>query len=192
VQSKKESRVHRFSPARRACVAFSVALALFATVTETSAARTVTLNRHHHHHHGQNLTPLPRHVVNHLSIEARRLHRAHPRRHRSAYTIFLRLAHGWRHAHARPAPDAVLPAIQKAADTYGFSPSGMVRVAQCESRLDRSATNGQYLGLFQLGGYARDRYLHGSWTDAYANALAAARYAHDAGGFSPWSCGYAY
>jgi hypothetical protein len=68
----------------------------------------------------------------------------------------------------------------------------MLRIARCESNLDRHATNGQYLGLFQLGDFARGRYLHGAWTDSYANALAAARYAHEAHGWGPWTCGYAY
>jgi hypothetical protein len=146
--------------------------------------------RRHHHPGGRVDRPLPRPVLRHLTAQARRIHRAHPSR--PAYAAFMRLAHDWRRAHARPAADAVIPAITKAAVTYGFSPAGMIRIARCESGLDRGATNGQYLGLFQLGGFARGRYLDGHWTDAWANARAAARYAREAGGFGPWSCGYAY
>jgi hypothetical protein len=146
--------------------------------------------RQHHHSDGSVDQPLPRSVLRRLGAQARRIHRAHPTR--AAYPIFLRLARDWRRAHARPAPDAVIPAISTAARRYGFSPAGMIRVARCESGLDRSATNGQYLGLFQLGGSARERYLDGDWHDAWLNATAAARYARAAGGFGPWTCGYAY
>jgi hypothetical protein len=146
--------------------------------------------RRHHHANGTVDQPLPHAVLLRLTARARRIHRAHPRR--PAYAILLRLAHDWRHAHRRPAPDAVIPAITLAARRYGLSASGMIRVAECESQLSRTATNGQYLGLFQLGSFARARYLDGSWTDAWANATAAARYARDSGGFGPWTCGYAY
>jgi hypothetical protein len=125
-----------------------------------------------------------------LARRARALHGAH--RHVRAYTVFLRLCRAWRHAHARPGPEAVVPSVRLAARRYGFDAAGMLRVARCESNLNRHATNGQYLGLFQLGGFARDRYLRGAWNDSYANALAAARYAHDSGGWGPWTCGYAY
>jgi hypothetical protein len=160
-----------------------------------SSAHTIFLRlchdwRRHHHANGTVDQPLPHAVLMRLTARARRIHRAHPRR--PAYPILLRLARDWRHAHSRPAADAVIPAITLAAQRYGLSPSGMIRVAQCESRLSRTATNGQYLGLFQLGSFARARYLDGSWTDAWANATAAARYARDAGGFGPWTCGYAY
>ncbi len=82
--------------------------------------------------------------------------------------------------------------VRLAASRYGLSSGGMLRVARCESNLQRAASNGQYLGLFQLGAYARERYLRGDWSDAYANAMAAARYAHDAGGWGPWTCGTNY
>jgi hypothetical protein len=146
--------------------------------------------RRHHHADGTVDQPLPHAVLMRLTARARRLHRAHPRR--AAYPILMRLASDWRRTHRRPAPDAVVPAITLAARRYGLSPSGMLRVAECESRLSRTAMNGQYLGLFQLGSFARARYLDGTWSDAWANATAAARYARDAGGFGPWTCGYAY
>lgn len=93
-------------------------------------------------------------------------------------------------------------AIVAAAQRYGFSPAGMLRVAGCESsgdrpygvRLNEWATNGQYLGLFQLGAWARSRYLRGHWANPWANADAAARLARATGGFKggQWSCGWAY
>jgi hypothetical protein len=125
-----------------------------------------------------------------LAHRAKALHRTHPRL--SPHSIFLRLCKTWRKAHRRPAPAAVVPSVRLVARRYGFDPDGMLRVARCESNLQRTATNGQYLGLFQLGSFARARYLDGAWADSYANALAAARYAKEAGGWGPWTCGYAY
>jgi hypothetical protein len=140
--------------------------------------------------HKAHRAPLPKAVVVRLAGRARALHRAHP--HVMAHTFFLRLCRAWRRTHVRPPATAVVPAVRLVARRYGFDPEGMLRVARCESNLDRTATNGQYLGLFQLGGFARARYLHGAWTDSYANAVAAARYAKEAGGWGPWTCGYAY
>jgi hypothetical protein len=60
-------------------------------------------------------------------------------------------------------------------------------VSWCESRWYIWAGNGQYLGLFQMGHYARSRYGHGS--GAWAQARAAYRYFVDSGrDWSPWSC----
>jgi hypothetical protein len=143
-----------------------------------------------HKTHAAHPAPLARSVVLKLARKARALHRAHP--HVKAYTFFQRLCRAWRKTHRRPAPAAVVPAVRLVARRYGFDPDGMLRVARCESNLDRRATNGQYLGLFQLGDFARARYLRGAWTDSYANAVAAARYAREAGGWGPWTCGYAY
>jgi len=62
-----------------------------------------------------------------------------------------------------------------------------IRVASCESGLNIWARNGQYLGLFQMGGYARSRYGHGN--SAWVQARAAYRYFIDSGrDWSPWSC----
>ena len=62
-----------------------------------------------------------------------------------------------------------------------------VEVAWCESRLQPSARNGQYLGLFQMGSYARQLYGHGS--TAHDQAVAAHRYFVSSGrDWSPWSC----
>lgn len=60
-----------------------------------------------------------------------------------------------------------------------------LRVAWCESRLRPAARNGQYLGLFQMGAYARRRFGHGP--DAYTQARAAYRYFRVAG-WRPWTC----
>jgi hypothetical protein len=60
-------------------------------------------------------------------------------------------------------------------------------VVACETggTYSTTAQNGQYLGLFQMGSFARARYGHGS--SARAQARAAHRYYVDAG-WSPWSC----
>jgi hypothetical protein len=60
-------------------------------------------------------------------------------------------------------------------------------VISCETggRYNTTARNGQYLGLFQMGSFARARYGHGS--SAFAQARAAHRYYVDAG-WGPWSC----
>lgn len=62
-----------------------------------------------------------------------------------------------------------------------------LRVAWCESRWHTGARNGQYLGLFQMGSYARGRYGHAS--DALGQAQAAYRYFVESGrDWSPWEC----
>lgn len=62
-----------------------------------------------------------------------------------------------------------------------------LRVARCESGLYTWARNGQYLGLFQMGSYARARYGHGN--DPWTQARAAYRYFVDSGrDWSPWTC----
>jgi hypothetical protein len=60
-------------------------------------------------------------------------------------------------------------------------------VAQCESRYRTDAQNGQYLGLFQMGGWARATYGHGA--SALVQARAAYRLFVDTGRtWHPWSC----
>jgi hypothetical protein len=60
-------------------------------------------------------------------------------------------------------------------------------VARCESGYSTLAQNGQYLGLFQMGSFARERYGHGP--SALAQARAAYRYFVASGrDWSPWSC----
>jgi hypothetical protein len=68
---------------------------------------------------------------------------------------------------------------------FGAHCSEALRVAWCESRLNVYARNGQYLGLFQEGEFARSHYGFG-WT-ASAQAESAYRYFLDAG-WSPWAC----
>ena len=60
-------------------------------------------------------------------------------------------------------------------------------VAACESGHSRTprAHNGQYLGMFQMGSYARSRYGHGD--TPLEQARAAHAYWQDAG-WSPWQC----
>ena len=62
-----------------------------------------------------------------------------------------------------------------------------LRVASCESGRGVNAQNGQYLGMFQMGSYARARYGHsytalGQARSAYAYFVASGR------DWSPWSC----
>jgi hypothetical protein len=167
--------------------ACSAVLAMLpAAIHPVQAQASHAVSAPHRVHHA----PLPKRVMYGLAHRAKALHRTHPRL--SPHSIFLRLCKTWRKAHRRPAPAAVVPSVRLVARRYGFDPDGMLRVARCESNLQRTATNGQYLGLFQLGSFARARYLDGAWADSYANALAAARYAKEAGGWGPWTCGYAY
>ena len=60
-------------------------------------------------------------------------------------------------------------------------------MAWCESRLDTTAQNGQYLGLFQMGSSERRLFGHGD--TAHEQAVAAHRYFVRSGrDWSPWSC----
>jgi hypothetical protein len=65
--------------------------------------------------------------------------------------------------------------------------SEALAVARCESNFSTHAQNGQYLGLFQMGSFARGQYGHGS--SALTQARAAYRYFVESGrDWSPWSC----
>jgi hypothetical protein len=71
---------------------------------------------------------------------------------------------------------------------FGSHASEALRVARCESGYSVRAYNGQYLGLFQMGNYARGRYGHHP-TSPWAQARAAYRYFVEAGrDWSPWAC----
>lgn len=62
-----------------------------------------------------------------------------------------------------------------------------VRVAYCESRLSIWARNGQYLGMFQHGAYARSRF--GFAWNAWVQARAAYAYFKASGySWAPWTC----
>lgn len=72
---------------------------------------------------------------------------------------------------------------------YYFGPycSQAMRVAGCESGYSPWATNGQYLGLFQMGDSERRTYGHGN--NVWAQAKAAYKYFVASGrDWSPWSC----
>lgn len=73
--------------------------------------------------------------------------------------------------------------------TFGRYAGEALRVVRCETcgTFSPLAANGQYLGMFQMGDYARGKYGHGS--TALAQARAAYRYFVATGrGWSPWSC----
>jgi len=70
---------------------------------------------------------------------------------------------------------------------FGAYCSQALAVARCESGFSVNATNGQFLGLFQMGSYARSAYGHAS--DALGQAWAAFRYFVASGrDWSPWQC----
>lgn len=90
-------------------------------------------------------------------------------------------------AQARPrVPGPVFKAVRTYWHTRGERVEAFNIVA-CETggTFSTNARNGQYLGLFQMGGWARARYGHGS--TAYAQARAAHRYYMDSG-WSGWEC----
>jgi hypothetical protein len=72
---------------------------------------------------------------------------------------------------------------------FGPYCSQALRVSYCETggTYSTSARNGQYLGLFQMGSYARARYGHGP--DAWTQVTAAFRYFADSHfTWGPWTC----
>lgn len=70
---------------------------------------------------------------------------------------------------------------------FGVYAGQALRVAWCESRLSTGATNGQYVGLFQMG--SRERATYGDGGSALEQARAAYRYFVSSGrDWSPWSC----
>lgn len=96
-------------------------------------------------------------------------------------------------AHSRPGMHNLRHAVNAA---FCHTPKHSCRYAQeamrvihCETGGTYSvfARNGQYLGLFQMGSYARGRYGHG-W-NPWIQAKAAARYFFASGrDWSPWAC----
>jgi hypothetical protein len=97
----------------------------------------------------------------------------------------------WAMAHYQPGLHNTRHAINLAwcgrSNSYCGAGAEAWRVAACETGHTFSvwARNGQYLGLFQMGDYARSTYGHGynPWTQARA----AATYWRDAG-WRPWEC----
>ena len=85
---------------------------------------------------------------------------------------------------------AALPPKAAICSVFGENCQEAASVAWCESRLQPTAQNGQYLGLFQMGSYERRLFGHGS--AAREQAVAAHRYFVRSGrDWSPWSCGWA-
>lgn len=85
-----------------------------------------------------------------------------------------------------PRPSSPTAAICK---VFGEFCSQAIAVARCETggTFDVNANNGQYLGLFQMGDYARSAYGHAR--DAWGQAVAAYRYFKASGSdWSPWQC----
>ena len=62
-----------------------------------------------------------------------------------------------------------------------------IKVSFCESGWRTTARNGQYLGLFQMGRWARGRYGHGTTADIQAKA-ASALFRASGKDWSPWEC----
>jgi hypothetical protein len=96
-------------------------------------------------------------------------------------------------AHYQPGTHNVRHAINLAwcgrSNTYCYAGAEAWSVAYCETGGTFSvwASNGQYLGLWQMGSYARSRYGHGR--DPWTQARAAHRYYVDSGrDWSPWTC----
>jgi hypothetical protein len=72
---------------------------------------------------------------------------------------------------------------------FGSYCAEAIAVAKCESgrSMTPRAHNGQYLGAFQMGSYARSRYGHGD--TVLEQARAAYRYFVASGkGWGPWAC----
>lgn len=88
------------------------------------------------------------------------------------------------HAQTKPRPLATQAAICL---VFGDACHAALAVARCESNFNIYAANGQYLGLYQMGSYARGRYGH-AYT-ALGQARAAYQYYRDAG-WHPWACAH--
>jgi hypothetical protein len=85
---------------------------------------------------------------------------------------------------------AKLPARRAICSVFGSYCQEAIAVAWCESRLQTTARNGQYLGIFQMGSNERGLFGHGS--SAHAQARAAHRYFVLSGrDWSPWGCRWA-
>jgi soluble lytic murein transglycosylase-like protein len=80
--------------------------------------------------------------------------------------------------------------VREAAVEHNVNPEWLLRVARCESSLDRYARNGIYWGLFQLGPSERARFYARGYQDVWSPAdqsnYAAERFSEGAAG--AWSC----
>jgi hypothetical protein len=72
-------------------------------------------------------------------------------------------------------------------DVFGRYCDEALAVARCESHLQTTARNGQYLGLFQMGWYERQLFGHGRTARQQAKA-AHAYFVRSGRDWSPWSC----
>jgi hypothetical protein len=85
---------------------------------------------------------------------------------------------------------AKLPPRKAICSVFGLYCDEAVAVARCESRLETTAQNGQYRGLFQMGSHERRLFGHGR--TAHDQSLAAHRYFVRSGrDWSPWACRWA-
>jgi hypothetical protein len=85
---------------------------------------------------------------------------------------------------------AKLPPRRAICNVFGRYCGEAIAVAWCESRLQTTAQNGQYLGMFQMGSHERGLFGHGS--TPHAQAEAAHRYFVRSGrDWSPWGCRWA-
>jgi len=85
---------------------------------------------------------------------------------------------------------AKLPPKAAICGVFGRYCEEAVSVAWCESRLDPTARNGPYLGLFQMGSSERRLFGHGD--TAHEQAVAAHKYFVASGrDWSPWGCRWA-
>jgi hypothetical protein len=85
---------------------------------------------------------------------------------------------------------AKLPPKPAICSVFGRYCEEAVAVAWCESRLQTTAQNGQYLGMFQMGSHERELFGHGS--TPRDQAVAAHKYFVVSGrDWSPWSCRWA-
>jgi hypothetical protein len=82
---------------------------------------------------------------------------------------------------------ASLPPKAAICTVFGPHCRQALAVAWCESRFDPEARNGQYLGLFQMGNYARTRFGHGPTPHAQSQA-AHAYFVESGRTWGPWSC----
>lgn len=126
---------------------------------------------------------------NHLVRLERRLDgRSRPLKNRPVCRItYKRFKRHVQRVESRQLETNVRYAIAKAFDPIGRTGQAMA-VAYCESTLNRFATNGQYVGLFQLGSHHYHRLRGKPYSHAYANARAAAEIVAADGHWGQWEC----
>lgn len=89
--------------------------------------------------------------------------------------------------HRRVTSSASVGAVEAIRWIFGPYAGQAQRVARCESGWNVYASNGQYLGMFQMG--SRERAIYGHGTSPLAQARAAYIYFWTSGrDWSPWTC----